>query len=192
MPHVFSMGIEMQQPVGEPVDIWSLIPGEKYYAFAVKNWLDVNVSPSYFRGVFTEYYVNIGNYNMLKFNYALSSYNNGFTTYVDSPEVDPHGVYWRIWENGRQSYQYYRVSRFTEKEKKELKERCVLRDRRQYERGLTGSTETGLWFPRDLAREISLKYLTDENVCPVSKRIIASSNRLSRECHPHSPCKACV
>ena len=92
MPHVFSMGIEMQQPVGEPVDIWSLIPGEKYYAFAVKNWLDVNVSPSYFRGVFTEYYVNIGNYNMLKFNYALSSYNNGFTTYVDSPEVEPHGV----------------------------------------------------------------------------------------------------
>jgi hypothetical protein len=46
----------------------------------------------------------------------------------------------------------------------ELVARCVLRERRQYERGLTGATDAGIWIPRDLVREISLKYLTDSKV----------------------------
>jgi hypothetical protein len=75
------------------------------------------------------------------------------------------GLYWRVFEpNYEQSYKYYRVSRFTEAEKKELLERCILRERRQYERGLTGSTNKGVWLPRDLVREISLRYLTDSKV----------------------------
>ena len=76
------------------------------------------------------------------------------------------GLYWRVFEPhcGKQSYKYYRVSQFTEAEKKELLERCILRERRQYERGLTGTTNKDMWLPRDLVREISLRYLTDSAI----------------------------
>ena len=50
------------------------------------------------------------------------------------------------------------------RKKKEILERSVLYERRQYERGLTGSTSNDLWFPRDLIRVISLKYLTDSKI----------------------------
>ena len=78
----------------------------------------------------------------------------------------PHGLYLRIFEpeNGKQSYSYYKISRFTDAQKNELFTRYVLYKRRQYERGLTGSTSNDKWFPRDIVREISLRYLTNDTV----------------------------
>lgn len=77
------------------------------------------------------------------------------------------GLYLRIFEPNFECgdpYAFYEVSRFSDTEKKELAARLVLRERRQYERGLTGTRPDGKWFPRDLVREISLRYLTDQKV----------------------------
>jgi hypothetical protein len=164
----------MEYPIGPEVSIWNLIPGVEYYAFSQEI---CRTNKSSFRGVFTEYYVNDGGYNMLRFHYTYFKEYSGRVSYIGSPEKCPWGSYWRIFdERDRQSYRYYKVSRFTEKEKKELQGRVVLRERRQYERGLTGSTPNGIWFPRDLVREISLKYLTDKK--------IAWPNKL-RKAHVH-------
>lgn len=155
----------MQHPIGKEVDIRDLIPGERYYAFSTSQ-----LSSSSFVGTFTEYWVNTVGYSMLRFHY-VNYKSKLYTGYIGSPEIHPHGSYWRIFEDQRQSYRYYRVSRFTEKEKKELITRHTLRERRQYERGLTGSTPNDIWFPRDLVRHISLKYLTDPKIGRPKKRV---------------------
>jgi hypothetical protein len=92
--------------------------------------------------------------------------SSSFTQTYGSFQEFGMGIFWRVFEphQGKQSYKYYQVSRFTEAEKKELLERCILRKRRQYERGLTGTTNKDMWLPRDLVREISLRYLTDSTV----------------------------
>lgn len=152
----------MEYPIGPEVSIWNLIPGVEYYAFSQEI---CKINKSSFRGVFTDYYVNQAGYTMIRFHYTHFKDSSGNKTYIGSPEKCSWGSYWRIFEqSSRQSYRYYRVSRFTEKEKKEIEGRAVLRERRQYERGLTGSTPKGMWFPRDLVREISLKYLTDKKI----------------------------
>lgn len=162
----------MQHPIGEEISIRELVPGEKYYAFS---------TISQFRGVFTEYWTNIVNYPMVRFHYVVYNDIKGYSSYIGSPEEYPLGSYWRIWDGPRpQSYKYYKVSRFTAKETAELKARCILRERRQIERGLTGSTANNLWFPRDLVREISLNYLTDKRIHKKSK-YDTSISRLARE-----------
>jgi hypothetical protein len=83
----------------------------------------------------------------------------GPVSLIGSPDEHPWGSYWRIF-NDRQSFRYYKICRFTKKEVKELTERCLLRERRQYERALTGTISSGLYLPRDIVREISLKYVT--------------------------------
>ena len=153
----------MQEAIGKEVDIRNLIPGERYYAFSTRD-------SSNFVGIFTHYWTNTVGYSMLRFHY-VNYKSKLYTGYIGSPEKHPHGSYWRIFEDGQQSYRYYRVSRFTEKEKKELIIRYTLRERRQYERGLTGSTPNDLWFPRDLVRHISLKYLTDPKIANPKRRV---------------------
>ena len=85
------------------------------------------------------------------------------------PKSNPLGLYLRVFENSNQSYTYYRTNRLSQEEKKELIERYVLFKRRQYERGPTGSTATNKWLPRDLVREISLKYLTPPQIACFNK-----------------------
>lgn len=148
----------MLKAVGPEVSIHNLVPGERYYAFARSRQTD------YFRGTFTDYYVNPVGYPMVRFHNTITVYKD-MVNYIGDPEKHPHGVYYRIWEGAMpQSYRYYKVCRFTKQQEQELKTRCVLRERRQYERGLTGTTPTGVWLPRDIVREISLKYLTDKKV----------------------------
>jgi len=149
----------MQQPVGPEVHILNLIPGEKYYGFSNRKHLC-----SYFRATFDEYFVNAAGYNMVRF-LNVSMTQDGHTDFIGPPEKYPLGIYWRVWDQGfTQSFKYYKAARLTAKEQQELKTRVVLRERRQYERGLTGTNNSGLWIPRDLVREISLKYLTDPKV----------------------------
>ena len=148
----------MEVPIGREINILDLKQGENYYAFSTHN-------DSHFRGVFTDYWTNSVGYKMVHFNngfYKSLSYSARYGPF----EEFGMGLYWRVFEPhlGRQSYKYYRVSRFTEAEKKELLERCILRERRQYERGLTGTTNKDMWLPRDLVREISLRYLTDSRI----------------------------
>jgi hypothetical protein len=147
------------------VDIHKLVPGDKYYAVSVDSSWRYARHPSVFRGTFTDYYYNDAGFKMIKFHHVVYS-EHGMTAYVGSPEENPLGLWWRVWDEGLgpQSYRYYRASRFTDRQLKELKTRCTLRTRRQYERGLTGSTPSNMWFPRDLVRELSLKYLTDPAV----------------------------
>jgi len=148
----------MINPYSPEVDIHALIPGQQYYAISEQK-------NSYFIGLFTDYYTNEVGYNMIRFHYTHQYHENGYMNYIDSPEKHPWGSYWRIFENPRsQSYRFYRTVRFTNKEKKELMERRVQYERRNYERGLTGTTPQGVYLPRDLVREISLKYLTSFTV----------------------------
>ena len=148
----------MEIPIGREIHILDLKQGENYYAFSTHN-------DSHFRGVFTDYWTNSVGYKMVHFNNGFYKSLSYSAIYGPFQEFGM-GLYWRVFEPhlGRQSYTYYRVSRFTEAEKKELLERCILRERRQYERGLTGSTNKDMWLPRDLVREISLRYLTDSSV----------------------------
>lgn len=147
----------MEEPIGPEVSIHNLKVGEKYYGFSTNRY---SRSKDHFRAVFTGYWRNSANYDMVHFHsgyYTSATYSNVYGPFKDYV----HGLYWRLFEIGSQTHTYYRTSRFTEAEKKELKERATLRERRQYERGLTGSTTNDLWLPRDLVRQISLKYLTD-------------------------------
>jgi hypothetical protein len=154
---------KMEQPYGPEVSIWNLIPGEHYTAFSIQH--QYTRGSSKFSGVFTEYWTNEIGYPMVRFHYTKYTDKAGSTYLHRSSETHPHGLYWRIFTDSYpQSYRYYKTSRFTEKQKKELLTRSVLRERRQYERGLTGSTPSCIWFPRDLVREISLRYLTDETI----------------------------
>ena len=155
----------MEYPIGPEVHILALIPGEQYYAFSTRK-KDDGVA-AMFRGTFTEYYMNEVGYDMLRFHYATYKDSGGYVFHTGSPAKHPKGSYWRIFPLGgpiKQSFKYYRLSPLTQAQKKELTTRVILRKRRQYERGLTGSTETGMWLPRDLVREIALKYLTDPKV----------------------------
>ena len=149
----------MEVPPGSEVNIYELVPGEEYYAYSEKSYYSQPMRM--FRGRFVEYYRNSANYLMIRFYPAVQDWYGEMRPY--SP-TNPLGLYLRVFEVGNQSYRYYRASRFTNKEKKEMIERSVLYERRQYERGLTGSTPNDLWFPRDLVREISLKYLTDSKI----------------------------
>jgi len=167
---------KMQQPIGPEIPIWDLVPGEQYYAFSNRSYARVafpttsrqifrSVSIMRFRGTFTKYYVNVVGYNMLCFHNTHYVDPTGNVYYYGSPDEHTRGCYWRIFEpDQEQVFKFYRVSRLTPKQQKELATRVTLRERRQYERGLTGSTPSDLWFPRDLVREISLKYLTDPSV----------------------------
>jgi len=146
----------MQEPIGKEIHILELKSGEKYYGFSTRN-------DSRFRGVFTDYWKNTVGYKIVHFHDGFYE-SSCFTQTYGSFEDFGIGLFWRVFEIGHQSYKYYRVSRFTEAEKKELLERCILRERRQYERGLTGTTNKDKWLPRDLVREISLRYLTDFTV----------------------------
>jgi hypothetical protein len=151
----------MEVPCGSEVNIYDLVPGEEYYGF-------VNppryASAKHFRGRFVEYYRNSTGYLMIRFYPAIQEY---YGEMLPIPSTNPLGLYLRIFENGNQSYRYYRASRFTAQQKKEIYERAILHERRQYERGLTGTkaitgtTGEDIWLPRDIVREISLKYLTD-------------------------------
>ena len=149
----------------QDVNIHTLIPGERYYAVSVNSWNRYRRIPSVFKGTFTEYFTNDSGYKLLRFH--NTTYVEGdIVSYTGSPVENPLGLWWRVWEDHLcpQSYKYYPVSRFTPQQKKEIYTRYTLRMRRQYERGLTGSTPNNLWFPRDLVRELSLKYLTDSTV----------------------------
>jgi hypothetical protein len=151
----------MQEPIGREIHILDLRRGEKYYGFPTRR------KDNHFRGIFTDYWTNSVGYKMVHFHNTFSKFNHipHFSIDTTGPfKAFNIGIYWRVFDNGVQSYKYYRVSRFTEAEKKELLERFVLRQRRQYERGLTGTTNKDVWLPRDLVREISLRYLTDSSI----------------------------
>jgi hypothetical protein len=132
------------------VEINSLVPGEEYYCFSTADF-SVN---EFFRGTFTRYWNNQVGYRMMEFDNVFRKDNNTMSYIL---------INYRIFEP-HLGFRFYPTSRFSHAEKKELLERCVLRERRQYERGLTGSTNKDVWLPRDLVREISLRYLTDSRV----------------------------
>jgi hypothetical protein len=142
----------MNIPLSPEVDIRELVPGERYYAVSTRD-------SSHFNGVFTEYYTNDAGYDMLRFHYTTYTYPDETVVNIGSPDEHPWGTYLRVF-NEHQSFRYCKISRFTKKEVKELTERCILRERRQYERALTGTISSGLYLPRDIVREISLKYVT--------------------------------
>ena len=148
----------MQEAIGPEIHILDLKPGKNYYAFSTHN-------DSRFRGVFTDYWTNSVGYKMVHFHSGIYKSHPYSSTYGPFEDFTI-GLFWRVFdfENREESYKYYQVSRFTEAEKKELLERSILRERRQYERGLTGTTSKDMWLPRDLVREISLRYLTDSTV----------------------------
>jgi len=149
----------MQEAIGPEINILDLKPGEKYYGFFTRG------RDNRFRGTFTDYWTNSVGYNMVHFHSGISYYKGKPIETGPFKEFSV-GIYWRVFDapDGYQSYKYYQVSRFTAAEKKELLERATLRERRQYERGLTGTTSKGVWLPRDLVREISLRYLTDSKI----------------------------
>jgi len=151
-----------QVKVGPEVSIYKLVPGTEYYGFD-----NGNVSRRRFRGIFVKYWINDPGYLMLMFSPAMQEDDNGIMH--EYPKSNPLGLYLRVFENSSQSYTYYRTNRLSQEEKKELIERYVLFKRRQYERGLTGSTATNKWLPRDLVREISLKYLTPPQIACFNK-----------------------
>ena len=134
-----------------------LIPGEIYYGFSGND----NI-----RASFTEYWRNGAGYLMARFhNGAYNMPALGISTIIRKMGEFPDGSSFRIWEGQPNiGFRFYKACRFTPKEKAELKTRLRLRQRRQYERGLTGSTPDGKSFPRDLVREIALRYLTDDRV----------------------------
>jgi hypothetical protein len=133
------------------VEINSLISGEEYYCYSTGEFGNPN---EFFRGTFVRYWHNVANYKMMEFDKVFRKDSTSMTYVL---------INYRVFEPelGFQSFRFYPTSRFSRAEKKELLERYVLRERRQYERGLTGSTNKDVWLPRDLVREISLKYLTD-------------------------------
>ena len=155
----------MEIPHGPEVSIYDLVLGEEYDGYSLEN----RYGAKRFRGRFVEYYRNVSGYLMIRFYPAIQEY---YGEMLSIPATNPLGFYLRVFENGNQSYRYYRASRFTAKQKKEIFERAILHERRQYERGLTGSTPNDLWFPRDLVREISLKYLTPSHLArwPLKRR----------------------
>ena len=157
----------MELPHGHEVSIYDLVPGEEYDAYTERSHY---YSPmKRFRGRFVEYYHNSANYLMIRFYPAVQDWYGEMRPLTQD---NPTGLYLRVFENGNQSYKYYQTSRFTAAQKKEIFERAILHERRQYERGLTGSTLNDLWFPRDLVREISLKYLTPSHLArwPLKRR----------------------
>lgn len=154
----------MEYPIGPEVSIHDLIPGTRYYAFSMNHFGSFG---GRFRGKFTEYYTNDVGYNMVRFNETRMTVMNGKQILTTGTfEECPHGLYLRIFDppHGKQSYAYYKLSRFTDAQKKELFTRYILYQRRQYERGLTGSRPDDTWFPRDVVREISLRYLTNDKI----------------------------
>jgi hypothetical protein len=164
----------MEVPHGPEVSIYELVPGEEYDAY---NTRMKSVSGKRFRGRLVEYYHNSAGYLMVRFYPAIQEY---YGEMLPVPATNPLGLYWRVWEAGPQSYRYYRTSRFSAKEKKEIQVRAVLHERRQYERGLTGSTPNDLWLPRDLVREITLKYLTDFTINRPKRRSLNTHSIVSR------------
>ena len=163
----------MEIPHGPEVSIYDLIPGEEYDAYTTGN----THSAQRFRGRFVEYYRNSAGYLMIRFYPAIQEY---YGEMLPIPATNPLGLYLRVFEQSYQSYRYYRTSRFSRKEKKEICERAILHERRQYERGLTGSTPDNLWFPRGLVREITLKYLTDYRVNRPKRKSLRSHSVVSR------------
>ena len=137
-----------------------LIPGQIYYGF-FNSALDGR--PTYIRATFTEYWTNGAGYLMARFHNG--SYNMpslGVSSPIGAVGDFPDGSSFRLWDDNTGANNFYKACRFTPKEKAEIKMRLVLRSRRQYERGLTGTTPDGKWLPRDLVREIALRYLTDD------------------------------
>jgi len=132
-----------------------LIPGQIYYGFS---------SNDNIRATFTEYWRNGAGYLMARFhNGAYNMPALRISTKIQEIGEFPDGSSFRIWEGDPNiGFRFYKACRFTPKEKAEIKMRLVLRSRRQYERGLTGTTPDGKWLPRDLVREIALRYLTDD------------------------------
>jgi len=172
----------MQTPIGPPVDIHDLVPGKRYYAFAAGAF--AAILRSRFRGTFGDYYVGrASNYQMIRFHETVEV-SSGVTHTIGTQQEAPWGLYLRVWEpecRCGQSYEYYNLCRFDDAQKKEIRDRYILRMRRQYERGLTGTCPDGKWLPRDLVREISLRYLTDEKVnCAKRWKLSGESGRLHR------------
>jgi len=169
----FQISVRMEVPHGPEVSIYELVPGEEYDAYTTGN----RHSAQRFRGRFVEYYRNSANYLMVRFYPAIQEY---YGEMLPIPATNPLGLYLRVFEQSYQSYRYYRTSRFSRQQKKEMHERIVLRERRQYERGLTGSTPNNLWFPRGLVREITLKYLTDYSINRPKRKSLTIHGVVSR------------
>jgi hypothetical protein len=164
----------MEVPHGPEISIYELVPGEMYDAYTTRDTLP---NATRFRGRLVGYYRNSANYLMIRFYPAIQEY---YGEMLPIPATNPLGLYFRVWEDLPQSYRYYRTARFSIKEKKEIHERAILHERRQYERGLTGSTPDNLWFPRGLVREITLKYLTDYSVNRPKRRLLNTYSIVSR------------
>ena len=164
----------MEVPHGSEVSIYDLIPGEEYDAYTTTS---NRHTAKRFRGRFVEYYRNSANYLMIRFYPAIQEY---YGEMLPIPATNPLGLYLRVFEQSYQSYKYYRTSRFSSKEKKEMHDRVILYERRQYERGLTGSTPNNIWFPRGLVREITLKYLTDYSVNRPKRKSLSNHSVVSR------------
>ena len=162
----------MEVPHGPEASIYDLVPGEEYDAYSENSY-----GAKRFRGRFVEYYRNSADYLMVRFYPAIQEY---YGEMLPIPATNPLGLYLRVFEHGNQSYRYYRTSRFSAKEKKEIQVRTILHERREYERGLTGSTPNNLWFPRGLVREITLKYLTDYSVNRPKRKSLNTQSIVSR------------
>lgn len=165
----------MEVSHGPEVSIYDLVPGEEYDGYSEQSYYFAPMKR--FRGRFVEYYRNSVGYLMIRFYPATQDWYGEMRPF---PDNNPQGLYLRVFETGIQSYKYYRTSRFTAKQKKEIQDRVVLHERRQYERGLTGTTPNDLWLPRDIVREITLKYLTDFTINRPKRRSLNTHSIVSR------------
>ena len=120
------------EPFQKEVSIQNLVQGEKYYA------KHNTINNMWFRGVFSEYWINEVGFNMVRFH----------NTFYQACTI---GLYVG---SKKQYFKFYTESRFTTSEKKELSSRYLMRERRQYERSLTGSTKCGSRLPRVIVRKI--------------------------------------
>jgi hypothetical protein len=134
----------------QEVNETKLIPGRIYRSLPIERFA---LSLEEMRGTFIEYYFNTAGYKMVRFRPAYVRIGReGFKEY---PPFNPNGFISRIWQPPLpQMRKYYKVSKFTPDEVKELKRRVRGRERREAQRGLMGSfpegRRMGTWPPEKL------------------------------------------
>lgn len=140
----------MQHPhPSQEVNVYSLIPGTLYRSLPVRG----NTGLEEMRGTFVEYYTNQSGYSMVRFRPAyVRMIGEDFREY---PPFNRDGFISRIWPHPMsQMRKFYKLSRFTPAEVKELKRRVRGRERREAQRGLMGSfpegRRMGTWPPEKL------------------------------------------
>lgn len=156
----------MQRPhPSKEVQATDLIPGQQYWSIPLPQHA---TSLDEMRGTFVEYYTNSVGLPMVRFRPAyirtaggMRPYGPGVRDQVPEPShrydegFYPNGFVSRLWQPPIQEMRrYYKLTRFTPAEIKELKRRVRARERREAQRGLMGSfpagRRMGTWPPEKL------------------------------------------